>query len=309
MNRATFFAMALPGLVSLASLSNAPHSNTVDIAPFANVHLADLLIPPRLSFFGGAFKVSEFEYWGSHVPLVFVLLAIAGIVLARQRETLRSNLTALLVLAVIAAILSLNPFNGPITLIRRLPMGSGFRVSGRFLPFFYFVLLVPASFGMDVLLRHPNTRARVAALGFLALLACVELLPVKLSPSAVKAFKIPAAVASDGAHGAFTLIMPRDAYTNVLDTYQVSMNVPVVHLSYLAREDPESVAIRAKRFPALYPNPKKLSERVLSQMKNANVRYVLFEDQQQYYAGTFYGEPVAEHDGAILVRYSGPASP
>lgn len=119
-----------------------------------------------LASLGGAFKVSEFEYWGSHVPLVFVLLAIAGIVLARQRETLRSDLTPLLVIVVIAAILTLNPFNGPITLIRRLPMGTGFRVSGRFLPFFYFVLLVPAAFGIDVLLSHNDVPAIARAAPF-----------------------------------------------------------------------------------------------------------------------------------------------
>jgi hypothetical protein len=237
---------------------------------------------------------------------LFVLLSAYGFVVARQRYSARPYLIPIVIVAGTTAILTLNPYEIPISLIRRLPMGTGFRVAGRFLPFFYFFLLIPAAHGLDGLLRVRNRWERNAAFGVLALLTWAEMFPSKLSPSAVKVLELPAEVAADGARGAFTLIIPRGEYTNLLDTYQVSMNVPVLHLSYLAREDPQAAAIRAKRFPLLYPNPRKLSARVLAQMEEADVHYVLFEDQQQYYSSKFRGEPVVEHDGAVLVRYYPP---
>ena len=302
-DRIAFFSMVLPGTVSLASLVNAPSAKAVDIAPFPNVQLSDLLIPPRLSFFGGSFKASEYEYWGSHLPIVFVVLAALGLIAAGRRYVVRTSLIPILGVAALTAVLTLNPHDIPITLIRRLPMGTGFRVAGRFLPLFHFFLLIPAAYGVDSLLSMRSGWSRNIAFGALACLTWAELFPSNLGPSTVKAFDVPAQVAADGAHGAFTLIIPRGAYLSALDTYQVSMNVPVVHLSFLAREDPETAAARSKRFRALYPGPRKLSARVLAQMKEANVHYVLFEDRQQYYAGKFHGEPVVEHDGAILVRY------
>jgi hypothetical protein len=306
-DRLAFFSMAIPGVVSFASLVHAPSSKAVDIAPFPNIQAADLLIPPRLSFLGGSYNVSAYEYWGSHLPMVFVILSIVGLVAAQQRYGVRRFLIPILAVAAISALLTLNPGEIPLTLIRQLPMGTGFRVAGRFLPFFYFFLLIPAACGVDSLLGLQNHRwVRNIALCVLALATWAELFPAKLTPSAVKKFKVPAEVAADGAHGAFTLIIPRAAYTNQLDTYQVSMNVPVVQLSYLAREDPNAVATRAKRFPALYSNPRKLSRRVLEQMRDANVHYVLFEDQQQYFSNQLRGETVVQHDGAILVRYYPP---
>jgi hypothetical protein len=302
-DRLVFFSMTIPGTISLTSLINAPGSKAVDIAPFANIQLADLLIPPRLSFLGGAYKASEYEYWGSHLPLVFVLLSAFGFVVAGKRYAMRPYLIPILLAAATTAILTLNPHEIPINLIRRLPMGTGFRVAGRFLPFFYFFLLILAAHGADGILRLRNRWARATALAVLAFLTCAELYPSELSPSPVKALALPAEVAADGASGAFTLIIPSKTYTNLLDTYQLSMNVPIVHLSYLAREDPQTVATRAKRFPALYPNPTELSAPLLSQMREANVHYVLYEDQRQYYAGRFRGETVVTHDGAILVRY------
>lgn len=302
-DRIAFFATLLPGAVSLTALVNAPGAKAVNIAPFPNIQWSDLLIPPRLGILGGVFKVSEFEYWGSHLPLVFVVLSTLGFVAAGRHYPTHTFQLPILVVAMIAAALTLNPHDIPITLIRRLPMGTGFRVAGRFLPFFYFFLLIPAACGVEVLLSLRSGWRRALVWAAAACLTFVELFPTKLSPSAVRAFDVPATVISDGARGAFTLIIPRGAYTNVLDTYQVSLNVPVVHLSYLAREDPGQAEARSKRYPSLYPYPKKLTPRVLAQMKDANVQYVLFEDQQQYYDSALTGDVVVQHDGAVLVRY------
>jgi hypothetical protein len=303
-DRLTFFAMVTPGFVSLASLVNAPAASTVDVAPFPSIQLTDLLIPPRLSFFwSDAFKASEFEYWGSHLPIVFILLAALGFVAARASEPLRVHLVPLLVVAITLAFLTLNPREIPIGWIRKLPMGAGFRVAGRFLPFFYFFLLIPAAYGANALLGLQGRLARSLALGALVLISLAELFPSKLSPSPVARFKLPTQVAADGAHGVFTLIIPRGPYTNRIDTYQVSMNVPVVQLSYLAREDPQTAAMRSKRFPALYSNPREISQRLLAEMKDANVHYVLFEDRHQYETAPFRGQTVAESTRAILVRY------
>ena len=142
-------------------------------------------------------------------------------------------------------------------------------------------------------------------LSALAILCWVELYPAKLTPSKVKSFNVPTQLAEDAARGIFTLIVPRGAYTNLLDTYQVSMNVPVVHLSYLAREDPSAAATRKHRFPALYPSPTRLSKRLLDQMREADVLYVLFEDRRSYNA-KFNGTALAEHDDALLVSFPAP---
>lgn len=304
-DRGVFFSMVTPGFVSLTSLVNAPDAKAVDVAPFPNIQLTDLLIPPRLSFAGDAFTASEFEYWGSHLPIVFVVLFFVGLVVAGKRD-LRGHLVPILAIAIAISILTLNPREIPITWIRRIPMGSGFRVAGRFLPFFYFFLLIPAAYGVGSAFEIRNRWIRSFVLSTLALVTCAELFPSKLSPSAVKSFRPPAQVAADGARGAFTLVLPRGSYTNLLDTYQVSMNVPVVQLSYLAREDPETAAMRSKRFPALYQNAHELSVRLLAQMKDAGVHYVLFEDRKQYDSSRFRGEPVAEQEGAVLVRYYPP---
>ena len=307
-SRLAFFAMVIPGFVSLTSLVNAPAASTVDVAPFPSIQLTDLLIPPRLSLWGNAFKASEFEYWGSHLPIVFVLLAVLGYVAAREPEPLRIDLVPLLVVGITLALLTLNPREIPIAWIRKLPMGTGFRVAGRFLPFFYFFLLIPAAYGANAVLGLKGRLARSVALGALVLTSFAELFPSKLSPSAVAKFELPTQVAAEGAHGVFTLIIPRGPYTNQIDTYQVSMNVPVVQLSYLAREDPQTAAIRSKRFPALYSSPREFSERLLAEMKDANVHYVLFEDRQQYETARFRGQTVAENAGVILVRYPPNAS-
>jgi hypothetical protein len=119
----------------------------------------------------------------------------------------------------------------------------------------------------------------------------------------LKTFDVPAQLAKDGARGVFTFIIPRGVYTNVLDTYQVSMNVPVVHLSYLAREDPSAAATREKRFPELYSSPSGLSRRLLAEMDGARVHYVLFEERSRYDAAKFKGEVLAEQGDAILVRF------
>ena len=294
-----FLGMVVPGAISLLSLRYAPDVRAVDIAPFPDVQLSDLLIPARLSILGDSFKVSEFEYWGSHVPLLFAVLAVLGL---RGRQVLMP----VLLTAALIATLVLNPFGAPLALLRHLPFGTGFRVAGRFLPFFYFFALVPAAYGLERLLQWQRRVPRAAGLGALAILCWVELYPAKLTPSRVKDFNVPAQLAEDAARGIFTLIIPRGAYTNVLDTFQVSMNVPIVHLSYLAREDPRAAAIRKHRFPALYPSPTRLSKRLLSQMREAGVHYVLFEDGRSY-DPKFKGTIVTEHGPAILVRFGSTA--
>lgn len=305
--RIAFFSMVLPGALSLLSLRNAPNVHAVDIAPFPNVHLLDLVIPARLSIFGASGKAIEFEYWGSHVPVLFVLLAGIGLV-ARRRAGPMLPMPILLMVAV-TAVLTLNPGGAPLDLVRKLPLGNGFRVAARFLPFLYFFALVAAAFGLEHILAWQRRWTVAMAMAVLAALACVELYPAQLSPSPVRAFTVPKQVRDEGESGAFTLIMPRGHYTNVLDTYQVSMNIPVVHLSYLAREDHTAAEARRARYPGLYPPPKKLTKGVLAQMQQANVRYVLFEDRAQYEASKYHGAVIAEHDDAVLVRYGKAAEP
>jgi hypothetical protein len=301
--RLLFFLMALPGLISLASLVNAPDASTVDVAPFPNLQFADLLIAPRLSFWGDVYTASEFEYWGSHLPIVFGVLALVGVIAARSREPLRGSLVPLLAIAIAMALLTLNPREIPIAWIRRLPMGQGFRVAGRFLPFFYFFLLIPAAYGAEALLKLRGRWARSSALLALALVAFAELFPWRLSPSAIAILEPTKDVVADGEDGVFTLIIPRGDYTNRLDTYQVNMDVPIVHLSYLARENAQTAATRSNRFPALYSNPRELSRRLLDEMEDARVHYVLFEDRLLYETSRFRGQVVAANAGAVLVRY------
>ena len=153
---ARFIGMVVPGAISLLSLLNAPDVSAVDVAPFPDARLSDLLIPARLSILGGSLRASEFEYWGSHVPIVFVILAVLGL---RGRQVL---LPVLLTAAMIVVVV-LNPFGAPLALLRQLPFGTGFRVAGRFLPFCYFFALVPAAFGLQRLLRWQRRVPRAGA--------------------------------------------------------------------------------------------------------------------------------------------------
>jgi hypothetical protein len=41
-------------------------------------------------------------------------------------------------------------------------------------------------------------------------------------------------------------------------------------------------------------------------MAKADVRYVLYEDERRYVRSNAGGTPIAEQDGAILVRYDSP---
>jgi hypothetical protein len=301
--RASFFAMTLPGLISFTALVNSPRLETIEIGVFPRVLLRDVLAPPRLSLFGGTIQASAFEYWGSHIPIVYVALAIAGLVAVIRKPSMRTQLAAVGVIALLTLLTTLNPGEVPIQLLRELPTGAGFRVVARFLPFCFFFLLVFTAYGLEQLLRIQARSARFALLGVFALVTFVELYPWQLEPSAVKRFVPPKELIADGERGVFTLIIPRTHYFNVLDTYQVSLNVPVLNLSFLAREAPEARAMRALAFPSLYPFPRKLTRTVREQMDAAHVRYVLYEDERQYVRSKSGGTPIAAQNGAILVRY------
>lgn len=302
--RFAYFAMLLPGCVSLLSLANAPRLDVVDVDLFPNARFLDLLAPPRLSVWGGVIESSAYEYWGSHIPLALVVLAAIGLAIwPSARGASRKERIVIASLAAFMLLLTLNPLNAPLAVLRLLPTGSGFRVAARFLPFVYFFALIPAAYGLTRLLEWRATAPRLAALLALAALTALEYYPWQLAPSAVKQFAVPEAVAEEGARGAFTLIVPRKSYTNAHDTYQVSMDVPVVQLSYLAREDRAAKAERVRRFPALYAAPHAPTPRELPQLRAAGVRFVLYEDERAYTAGKLRGETLAQQAGAVLVRY------
>jgi hypothetical protein len=299
--------------VSVLSMVNATSIRGADMALATNLRLVDLVAAPRLSIawrvwaslryrLAGPFSITPEEYWGSHLPVVFVVLSVLGAAALRKGSSTRKEAAALSVVAVVLLVFALDPFHAPSTLIRLLPLGTGFRVFGRFLPFSYFFLLVLAGHGVERVLGW-RSRTGVYAWGGLALLAFVELYPWHLAPMPVKRFTVPDLVAADGARGVFTLVVPRAAFNTVDDTYQVSMNVPVVQRTYLSREDEAITAARLQRFPLLYADHPELSAGLLEEMRDAHVGYVLFEDKRQYLASPLAGEPVAEANGALLVRF------
>jgi hypothetical protein len=246
-------SFALPvalGAASLRSLSVAPAAETVSVKLYRALTLRDLLAFPRLSALADVYASSVYEFWGSSIPIVVVLLCV----LAGQRSWRRRELWPMAALALGAMFLTMDVLGVPSAVLRALPYGAGFRVFARFLPFVLFFAVAVAAHGLARLLRMPRSAARTGILGLLALCWLLEVYPAKLNPSPVDQLHTRAnaeAIARlDRARS--ILVVPKGRYLNHIDAWQVLLDMPFVYLSYRARHEPALDRQRRRRYPRIY---------------------------------------------------------
>jgi hypothetical protein len=272
-SRLAFIAPLLPGLASFLVFSFAAPFQEVNIPLIKPISLLQFVHLPRLCLFYFAESQPIFEYWGTYIPFSILILAYWG-----YRNPRR---TVSLIPLVILFLLTIDCLGIPSSILRMLPLGQGFRVMARFFPFFLFWLLLLAGFGLDRLFQIADGRARRRRLFLIGLLAAIEFFPFWLRPSPVKQLAIPPQTLARISDSAVTAIIPKRYYFNHLDAYQISLQKPVLKLSYLARPSKSSL-VRMQQFPALYQtrflpqNPE-----AMRQFISLGGKYLLFEDKER----------------------------
>jgi hypothetical protein len=299
--RVRFFVPALVGAVSLAVLLAAPDVAAVRLPVADPLAFQDLRWFPRLSVFAPLGTSTVYEHWGTFIPISFMVLA--GIGLARWIRGKEHALLPIAILVVVTLILTFDPSQGASTVLRRLPLGGGFRVFARFFPFFLFFLLMFAALGLDALLRRWTFRGRHGVIALLLLAAAVELYPYRMQPSPVKQLPMGPEQRARLERGRFVLVLPHEMHLNVHDTYQIALDLPCVHLSYLARERDPVQAYRMTHFPMVYGAAPVTSVAALyEELRALNIGYILIEDKRDRSGLPFRGEAVAEWDREVLLR-------
>jgi hypothetical protein len=165
--------------------------------------------------------------------------------------------------------------------------------------------LIPTCHGLDFIFRQTRSLARAAVLSALLVLAIVEYLPAKLSPSPVKSFHIDSETRAHLDRDKYVLVIPAREYLNVHDTYQAALDMRCVHLSYVAREDQSVAASRRERFPIMYDGRRVVDpDDLRRELKELQVRYLLFEDRARVRGFPLTGRVVTEDNGQALVDIS-----
>lgn len=277
--RLRFLAPSLVGAVSLLPFLARGDAAIVRVPVILPLSVADLFRPPRLSMLTGLGSGDTFEFWGTSLPLVLLIPALYGAVLAVRAKAPGARRLVAMALACLG--LTVNVLGVPAALVRALPMGEGFRIFGRFFPFLLFFLAIFAALGVDGLVARVRSLQARLALGLLFVAAAaLELAPANLAPSPVRGLPLAADVRRALDPSRRLLVVPRGEHLNVLDTYQVDLDLPAVDLSYLAREDPRTTEERVERYPHVYgAAPLALDDpELLRELADLGVGYVLFEE-------------------------------
>jgi len=276
-DRLRFYLPSLAGLPSLLVFLAAPETGIIERPLFDMFGVGEFFSFPRLSGLAVLATSRSSEYWGIYLPWSALVPGVVGFYSAWRDCRVRAATLALLALT--ALLLCADPFNLPSLLLRLLPMAGGFQVFARFFPFFLFFLLIFAALGFQRLISWRLPLGHLAA-GFLVVLAVMETYPVHLQPSAVKS--LPREVRHELAEDAFVMVVPQAELRNVHDTYQVALDRPCVHLSYLARGTIELLEHRISTYPAVYGGKRpRLDARFPDEAARLGIRYLLFEEPSQ----------------------------
>jgi hypothetical protein len=215
------------------------------------------------------------EYWGVYLPFSLLALAAAGLYARRRRRDGKLTGTILGALIALFLVIGLDVFEVPSTILRALPAGGGFRFFSRFFPFALFFIAWAAAWGLEALSHARRGWVR----GALAAIAGACVLEYWMAPhlSPVRDLMLPTEL-----HAAITkehpLLLVAPGLRQVHDTYQVALDVPMVAVDHLTREDSETVRARSEAFPKVYkirgavPDPTWLPE-----LEKLGVRHILFE--------------------------------
>jgi len=304
-----FFAPTLAGGISLlypllAHCRADLHSDPLPV----ELHLSDVLRPHAMGLLSALRGECNTEFSGSSVPVTIVLAAAAGFWLSRKRPAVR----VIAAMAVIALCLALNPFGLPLALIHRMPLGSGFRVSGRFFPFFLFWAFALAAVGIrETGRRLPRQTAR-AVLAAFALASAIESFPVGAHPAPIHRPDIDREMVA-GLDRRQRLLLLWRTRRQLNDTYQVFFDMPSLHLSYLARGMEQM-----ERWGATYrvlslinsPHRADLLEKLRPadlgrEMKQLRVGYIFIEEPDLLGQLPIAYEVLARCEHGVLIRYLG----
>jgi hypothetical protein len=291
---------AVPAIGILASLfvyvSQSP--GAMQLPVYSSLSLVDLISPYRLSALHGLSNSRIFEFWGVAVPLA--TWPILGLGLLRGKIP-RKGQWAVLGLILIA--ISLDLGGGPGEIVRRIPMGEGFRVFSRFFPFLLFFAGIVFAAGIERVILARG--AKLALLIPLAALWILEIYPWNLNTTRVLGMDFPEFDRGTVDLSRFVLVVTNGGYRPVHDTYQVSMDRPFVLVSSVSPRLGDREAIRMRDFPIVHGRVGPSSPDQLSaELEKLNVGYVLFEGKAAFERWPLKSETVFETGSEVLVRLS-----
>ncbi|MDQ1258027.1 MAG: hypothetical protein QG656_2636, partial [Candidatus Hydrogenedentes bacterium] len=314
--RLTYFLPTIAGSVSLLVFAGGPRFETIYMPLWDCNGFKDLFLFPRLSIFSGLVMPERFANWGICVPYSLWFCAAAG-VLYVLRARLR-HFWPMLVAMVVVVIISCDPGHLASGLVRKLPLGEGFRVFTRFHPFFLFFLVTFGALGMARIGRAPAlpeggyvsfpTVRHVAIFG-LIIAGLVEFYPAGMNLRPIKQLPITPELHETLSNGQFCLVVPEKYFVQLHNTYQVALDMPCVQMTFWDKMNQESRAFRTHRFPCVYPKTrdypgKPLIEdpRIRQELRDLNVGFVLFENKYDAQRAAFRGTPLLETDRELLIQ-------
>ncbi len=304
--RLLFFAPTAFTLIPLWFVLRGVNPTVVVRDVFPTLPSNGLITFPKLSVLSAFSSAQYAEYWGVYLPFAVVLLAAVGCWKWRQID--RETVIQFLILAIVCLVLTTDLDRYPNKLLRLLPLGSGFRVFSRFLPFLMFFLGIIACRGIDTVRGLPGKTSRWVVVTLLCVIGLLEYYPARLNAAAVKSFPLTADVRGQLDRSKFVLVVTKDEYANIDDTYQVALDMPFVHLSVLSREDSATIAKREQEYPHIYGSAEITDLReAVSELQQLNIRYLIVEGAYDTTRLPQNCRIIARQNGALLADIS--ASP
>ncbi|MFA6242873.1 MAG: hypothetical protein WC655_18180, partial [Candidatus Hydrogenedentales bacterium] len=316
--RVLFFLPAALGAVSLLLFLFARKGQTVALPLMPGPTLLDLIPSAKLSLWS---YIGLPNRTATVIPHSYVYLAlIGGFALWRRQSRILWPIVALFIGAVALVI---DPFHIPSSILRALPTGKGFRFFERFIPFALYFLLILSAVGLEFLYKEwvPKKPAwllgairfpkKAVVIGGILVFAASELYPVLLNITPIMKLPITPEVRAELNPERYCLVVPDGDYRQVLQTYQVELDIPCVNIAYWDRMDKNALQRRAQEYPGVYagapaPHPQPTAPNVEApsfpdEARALKIGYLLFENKNA--AGTWRarGRTLLETDRELLL--------
>jgi len=314
-----FYLPLMIGALSLLVLRLGPPVESLNMPLVDTSGYADFFRFPRLSIFASLTSPERPPNWGIGFSFVLLMLAALGAIRGFRRHTATTFVVLLMVAATF--VIAADPLHLVSDLVRRLPLGQGFRIFTRFTPFIVFFLGILAARGGDWLWKmwaHPTRRTalpqrdwgRSAAVAVIGLLLLVELFPVGSTLRPLRLPAVPKAIQQQLRSGGYCLVVPEGpVFIQPYDIYQVALDAPCAILSFWDKMDKGAKREREAQYPNVYPaantyplRPHVEDPNILPELAALDIRYVLFADKRQLPDSVIRGNVLLETDREILLR-------